>query len=280
MPELPEVEKLCREIGHHISSKRIASLTYFRDSIRELIPKEEISRIVKKAPITCVRRRGKYILICTSKGALGVHLGMSGQLLIEDGSTPKKPHTHAVFKIDSDQHPPKYLHFVDPRRFGRLFAVTANELKNMSHPFLKGLGREPLETPEHLAPYLFQKSRGSRKPLKSFLMDPAIVVGVGNIYANESLWRSQLSPFIKAQELTRQKIDNLSTHIVAILCEAIEFGGTTLKDYRSSDGKPGSFQGKLAVYGKEGKSCRKCRSLIKRDVQSGRSTFFCPTCQK
>jgi formamidopyrimidine-DNA glycosylase len=274
LPELPEVESLTRGIKAELTGHYVTDIRFSRPDIREVIPVTAIRDALLNESVRDVSRRGKYMLIHTIRGSLGVHLGMSGMFVRHTRSDPVKAHTHAIFEID---HEFEYR-FIDPRRFGRLFAINPGEIE--THPFLKDLGVEPLSPDIDLGEYLFQRSRASARPAKTFLMDSQIVVGVGNIYASESLWRAKIHPLESVNHLTREQTCDLARQIIDVLNEAISSGGTTLKDYRDSQGNEGQFQRKLSVYGREQKPCVVCQTLIQRTVQGGRSTFHCPFCQK
>ncbi len=274
MPELPEVESLVRGVRDALLGKRIANLVFYRPDIREPIPTKRLTEILRGKQVNDVVRRGKYMLIHTREGALGVHLGMSGRFVVSRQSDEMAPHTHAVFQVEDGME----FRFVDPRRFGRLFSVELSE--TTTHPFLSRLGVEPLDDDFDLARHLFDASRSRKQCVKVFLMDSEVVVGVGNIYASESLWRAKINPQTPSKSLQLREFKNLARHIRSVLSEAIDAGGTTLRDYRDKDGNPGYFQTNLAVYGKESKPCPRCRTTLCRMTQAGRSTFFCPFCQK
>lgn len=274
MPELPEVESLVRGVRDALKGKRIANVAFFRPDIREPIPTERLAEILVGKKVTDVARRGKYMLIHTSEGALGVHLGMSGRFVASLGSDMMAPHTHACFQVEDGAE----FRFIDPRRFGRLFSLENHEIT--THPFLSKLGVEPLNEQLDLARHLFDASRSRTQAVKVFLMDSEVVVGVGNIYASEALWRAKINPMISAKTLQLRDFRALAKHIKLVLQDAIDAGGTTFRDYRDKDGNPGYFQKNLSVYGKESMPCPRCRSKVCRITQAGRSTFFCPVCQK
>ena len=273
MPELPEVESLVRGIRSELVGKSFADVVFYRDDIREKIPKIRLKQILVDQKIKQVFRRGKYLLVGTDHGFLGVHLGMSGRLVKAANHEKLPAHTHAVFEIS----PSVQFRFVDPRRFGRLFSIENHEL--YTHPFLAKLGIEPLENVQTLACHLYQKSRGRMQPIKNFIMDSSVVVGVGNIYASEALWLARIHPEQKSRSLSEEDYLELAHAISEVLIKAIAAGGTTFRDYRDKDGKPGYFQNKLAVYGKNTKPCPRCMRKICRAVHCGRSTFYCSFCQ-
>ena len=273
MPELPEVESLVRGIRSDLVGKSFADVVFYRDDIREKIPKSRLKQILINQKIKQVIRRGKYLLVGTDHGFLGIHLGMSGRFVKASTCETLAAHTHAVFEIQ----PNIQFRFVDPRRFGRLFSIENNELT--SHPFLAKLGMEPLEDVNKLARHLYQQSRSKKQPIKNFIMDSSIIVGVGNIYASEALWLAQIHPEEKSRSLSEEDCSHLAFAIAKVLTNAIAAGGTTFRDYRDKDGKPGYFQNKLAVYGKNTKPCPRCSHQITRAVHCGRSTFYCLFCQ-
>lgn len=274
MPELPEVESLVRGLRDELIGKSFISVRFFRKDIREKIPQARLKSILLNQSVEEVLRRGKYILIGTDEGFLGIHLGMSGRFVRSARQDERVIHTHAVFTTN-DEHE---YRFIDPRRFGRLFDVKRGQLD--VHPFLASLGVEPLDDNVDLARHLYERSRRKKLPIKNFLMDSRVVVGVGNIYASEALWRAQIHPESSACKIDQQEFVSLAREVQQVLIEAISAGGTTFRDYRDKDGNPGYFQKNLAVYGKESKACKRCGHSISRNVQSGRSTFFCRFCQK
>lgn len=273
MPELPEVETLVRGVRDNLVNKCFNELDFFRRDIRELIPVRALKNILIDQKILAVTRRGKYMLIQTNKGALGVHLGMTGRFVAAAKKDKIAPHTHAIFRVNSKLE----YRFIDARRFGRLFDINPGCIDQ--HPYLAQLGVEPLMQKGDLGRHLFDSSRRRSQGVKVFLMDHMVVVGVGNIYASETLWRARIHPEKKAKDLTLVEYEVIALQIVNVLEEAILAGGTTFRDYRNQDDKPGQFQMNLAVYGCEAKPCIKCESLIEKVTQSGRSTFFCPRCQ-
>ncbi len=278
MPELPEVESLTTHVRSTALGWKCTQIDFHRADIREPMDQGVLLDTIKGQKILEVIRRGKYMLIATSKGAVGVHLGMSGKFVIESAQTPKQKHTHVVFSLKTNSKSIFY-HFIDPRRFGRIFPLSREEYKELNHPFLIDLGVEPLSENVDLAKHLFKESRRRKVPVKNFVMDSHVVVGVGNIYAAESLWRAKIDPTRLANELTQKQYQSLAKEIKFILQRAIDAGGTTFRDYRNGNDLPGSFQTKLAVYDQEGLPCPRCKALVVRIVQGGRSTFYCHSCQ-
>ena len=219
-----------------------------------------------------VERRAKYILIAFDAGTLILHLGMSGSLRIVNSSTPPGLHDHWDVCLDSG----KALRFHDPRRFGSLHWTEDDPL---GHKLLSKLAPEPLSA-QFDAQYLFHATRKRTVAIKQFIMNSQVVVGVGNIYASESLFRARIAPRRAARRLTRAQAAALTQAIKAVLGEAIEIGGTTLRDYVNADGIPGYFSQKLFVYERGGQPCRVCKAPVKQFVQGQRSTYWCAVCQR
>ena len=219
-----------------------------------------------------VDRRAKYLLIRLDAGTLIVHLGMSGSLRIVSAETPPRPHDHWDLVTDNG----KVLRFHDPRRFGSLHWTAEDPLE---HPLLAKLGPEPL-SPAFDAEYLYRATRKRTVAIKHLIMNAHVVVGVGNIYANEALFRARISPRRAAGRLTRAQAQALVRAIKSVLEEAIEIGGTTLRDYVNASGAPGYFKQKLFVYERAKQPCRVCKTPIKQVAQGQRSTYWCPTCQR
>lgn len=271
MPELPEVETVVQGLSLVITGHSLSSITFYRDKIREEIPTKLFRELFEGQPILDIFRRGKYIILRTDLGFGLIHLGMSGVLAVESKALPLPRHTHFVANIDSTS---ERLRFTDPRRFGRLGAV-----KNLEDSiWLSLLGVEPL-IQRNLGGYLGKIAKNRKVPIKNFIMDSKILVGVGNIYASESLFDAGISPLRSANSLVKIEWLRLSRSIQSILKKAIKAGGTTLKDYRTSAGEMGYFVNELMVYGKN-EPCSKCLTHIRQIRQSGRSTWFCPVCQK
>jgi formamidopyrimidine-DNA glycosylase len=227
---------------------------------------------VRGQTVRSVERRAKYILIGFDTGTLILHLGMSGSLrLVKEGTAPKT-HDHWDIHVDSGW----LLRFHDPRRFGSLHWSDADPAL---HPLLAKLAPEPL-TPEFDGEYLYRATRKRSVAIKQFIMNSQVVVGVGNIYASEALFRARISPRRAARRLTRKEAFALAKAIKNVLGEAIKIGGTTLRDYVNADGAPGYFRQKLFVYERKGAACRVCKSPVKQFVQGQRSTYWCATCQR
>lgn len=255
---------------------RMVDAQFYRADLRDPIPVADFRELLVGERVEDVFRRSKYMLFQTRKGYAIFHLGMTGNMILQDEATPKVPHTHAVFGIEKKDGKPGFLHFIDPRRFGRIACFEGNEYE--SHAFFADLGPEPLTTRD-LAGHLYEESRGKKQPIKTFLMDGRVVVGVGNIYASESLFRAGIHPKRKAGSVSRERFEALATAIKETLKDSITAGGTTFRDFKNSDGNPGYFAVKLSVYDRETKPCITCGTKIRLLRQSGRSTFYCSVCQ-
>ena len=270
MPELPEVETTKRGIAPHVVGKRIENVVVRQRQLRWLIA-DDFEQNLRDEIVESVERRAKYLLLKTQNGSLIVHLGMSGNLRIITSETPANLHDHVDVIFEQNT----VLRFNDQRRFGALVWATGDILK---HPLLRELGVEPL-TDDFTPALLFQLSRRKRVPIKTFLMNGKIVVGVGNIYANESLFLSGISPTRHAGDLSAKECENLVFQIRDVLAKAIEQGGTTLRDFVNSEGKAGYFQQQLHVYGRGNQPCTKCSQPLTEIRLANRTTVFCPNCQ-
>jgi len=271
MPELPEVETTRRGIAPHLTGATITSVIIRERRLRWPIP-ARIEECLTGRIVNSVDRRAKYLLLRTDTGTVIIHLGMSGTLrLVEPGTAPHK-HDHVDIEMDSG----RVLRFNDPRRFGCLLWADDNPF---NHPLLVHLGPEPLGT-EFTGAYLYAVSRGRRIAIKSHLMNSGIVVGVGNIYASESLFRAGIHPKRAAGRISLERMTRLTHEVQLILQESIRQGGTTLRDFYNGEGKPGYFKNELSVYDREGETCIRCRQPIRRIVLGQRSTFYCPVCQR
>lgn len=270
MPELPEVETTRRGIEPLIVGATISEIIVRNPHLRWRVPRG-LSRLTRGRRIESVRRRGKYLLMHLDDGDLILHLGMSGSLRYLRESTAALKHDH----IDWIFADGGTLRFSDPRRFGCLLHAADAE----RHPLLRDLGPEPLaET--FTAEYLHSTCRGRKSAIKQHLMNAHIVVGVGNIYANEALYRARIHPLRAAGRIALPRIGILVDSIKAVLAEAIEHGGTTLRDFVGSDGKPGYFRMSLNVYDRAGDACGRCGRPIRRIVSGQRATYYCAACQR
>jgi formamidopyrimidine-DNA glycosylase len=275
MPELPEVETVRRGLALKISGRRILRAELRRADLRRPFPPALAARL-GGARIGALSRRGKYILIeLDSEGLLLLHLGMSGRVTAGSAALPDARHDHVVLWLDDGT----VVRFNDPRRFGLIDYMKSSEAAE--HPLLAGLGPEPLEA-KFDGPYLAGALSGKMTPIKSALLDQRIVAGLGNIYVCEALFHAGISPRRRAAWVGRRRAGRLATAIQSVLCDAIAAGGSSLRDYVQADGELGYFQHRFAVYGREGNPCPgcDCGGGIRRIVQSGRSTFFCPKRQR
>lgn len=271
MPELPEVETTLRGIKPHILGKKVENIVIRHESLRWPIPKH-LNQLLKNKNLKSLRRRSKYILFEFANGTLILHLGMSGRLCVLSEPVQPKKHDHVDIYFNNK----KYLRFTDPRRFGAILWTTDDPEQ---HALLKNIGPEPLSS-AFTGKYLFEQSRKRKVSVKAFIMNSAIVAGVGNIYATESLFAAKIHPEKAAGKLSLDECDLLVNHIKRILKLAIKKGGTTLKDFLKSDGSPGYFSIQLKVYGKDGKPCPNCKTVLKLARIGQRSTVYCAKCQR
>ena len=275
MPELPEVETTRRGLAPHLEGRRISAVTLRRPDLRWPIP-PEIGALLPGQRIDTIRRRAKYLLLDTAAGSALLHLGMSGSLRVLPRATPPTAHDHVDLLLEAGRlDAGRVLRFNDPRRFGCLLWQPPGE----THELLRGLGPEPLGDLFD-GDYLFQRSRGRSAPVKSFLMDQRIVVGVGNIYAAEALFAAGISPLRGAGRVSRERYGLLAEAVKTILARAIARGGTTLRDFISPDGAPGYFEQELSAYGRGGAPCPRCGRALKQAQIGQRATVWCSTCQR
>lgn len=271
MPELPEVETTLRGIAPHLHNRQVADVVIRNSKLRWPIPKK-LPELLRGQTIRELQRRAKYLLIKFDHGTLILHLGMSGSLRIQPLGTPAETHDHFDLVMDNGQ----LLRLRDPRRFG---AVLWHEGDVMQHPLLAALGPEPLQAGFD-AEHLYAATRKRKAAIKLVIMDNHVVVGVGNIYANEALFRAGIRPQIAAGRLSRERCARLTETIKEVLRAAINKGGSSLRDYVDSSGRQGYFQQHYFVYGRAGEPCHRCGTTIKQLRQGQRSTFYCPACQR
>lgn len=271
MPELPEVETVCRGIAPHVSGKTIQELILRTRKLRLPLDPQLCLRLPGRV-IGKVSRRAKYLLLEIDQGGLLIHLGMSGVLRIVPAGTTENKHDHVDLVFTDGT----CLRLTDPRRFG-IFLHSPADL--LHHPLLKNLGPEPLDD-SFKGDFLYRQSRGKSQSIKTFIMDQKIVVGVGNIYANEALFRAGIHPLRAAGRIGRQRYQHLVVAIKEVLTAAIAAGGTTISDFSNSDGRPGYFRQELQVYGRGDAPCRRCGGVIHSCRIGQRSTFYCPFCQR
>ncbi len=274
MPELPEVETTCRGLAPHLEGRRVLAVTLRRNDLRWPIP-SEIRTVLPTQRIDAVRRRAKYILMETDAGTAIWHLGMSGSMRVLPVTTPVTAHDHVDLLVDGARGGSRVLRFNDPRRFGCLLWQPPGE----THALLKALGPEPLSD-EFDGDYLYARSRGRSAPIKAFLMDQKVVVGVGNIYAAEALFAAGVSPLRAAGKVSRERYGTIAAEVRRILQYAIVRGGTTLRDFISPDGAPGYFEQELSAYGRGGEACPRCGRPMKQAMLAQRATVWCGHCQK
>lgn len=271
MPELPEVETSRRGIEPHILGQTVSQVIIRQKKLRWPIP-TRLKTELPQSKILSVKRRGKYLLLESDTGTLIIHLGMSGSLRITDTCTAAEKHEH----VDICFKNKIVLRYKDPRRFGAVLWTKKDPLK---HKLLIDLGPEPLSD-AFSAEHLYEYSHNRKIPIKTFIMNSHIVVGVGNIYASESLFMAGISPKRQAGNISLQRYQKLFEAIQNVLKLAIDQGGTSLRDFTRSDGKPGYFQQILNVYGRTGQPCHKCGKAIKQLTQQQRSSYYCSNCQR
>jgi formamidopyrimidine-DNA glycosylase len=275
MPELPEVETVRRGLALKMTGRHIVKAELRRQDLRRPFP-PMLARTLTGAKIGRLARRGKYILIeLDDNGTLLLHLGMSGRITAGPADAPHARHDHVVLTLDDGT----VVRFNDARRFGLLDYMRRGE--EAAHPLLAGMGPEPLE-PGFDGKYLARKLAGRMTPIKAALLDQKIVAGLGNIYVCEALYRAGISPRRLATTVAGTRADKLAKAVRETLTDAIEAGGSSLRDYVQADGELGYFQHHFRVYDRDGEPCanRGCNGRVRRIVQNGRSTFFCPKCQK
>lgn len=267
MPELPEVETTRRGLTQALEGARIKELHLHRPDLRWPMPAGLAAR-VRGQRISRTDRRGKYLLLHLQDGALLIHLGMSGSLRLERSAGQLRKHDHWHLTMAR-----WHLIYNDPRRFGALLWQDAGAV----HPLLASLGPEPWDCDSG---WLHERSRGRRQPIKNFIMDSGNLVGVGNIYAQEALFMAAIHPATPAMRLGRERWQRLLKAILRVLEAALDAGGSTLRDYRNSDDKPGYFQLSLLAYGRGGQPCTVCGTTMSQGRQGQRATVWCPTCQR
>ncbi len=275
MPELPEVETTRRGLLPHVVGRSVRKVVLRRPDLRQPIP-ASLPKLLRGEVIHGMTRRAKYLLMDSDRGSALWHLGMSGSLRVLPAGTPLRAHDHVDVELDGIEGKPGHvLRFNDPRRFGLLLWQPAGTV----HPLLQALGPEPLSG-DFDGDHLFRVSRGRRAPVKAFLMDQAVVVGVGNIYAAEALFAAGIAPTREAGKVSLERYRRLADAVKVILAHAIERGGTTLRDFISPDGLPGYFEQELQVYGRGGEPCRVCGRRLREERIGQRASVWCPNCQK
>ena len=270
MPELPAVESTRRSLERYILGRRIVEVKVRDRRLRWPVP-GHLESTLRGTRLLSLRRRAKYLLFDTEVGSALVHLGMSGSLRVVDPAATPEKHDHADLIFDNEV----CVRLKDPRRFGALLWAGHDP---KAHPLLRHLGVEPLGN-QFSGELLYRLSRKRRVAVKNFIMDARVVVGVGNIYASESLFKARIDPRRAAGRIAMSRFERLATCIRQTLSASITAGGTTLRDYVTGNGETGGFGSKLFVYGREGEPCLDCESMVKRQTIGQRSSFFCTTCQ-
>jgi formamidopyrimidine-DNA glycosylase len=273
MPELPEVETICRGLRARVTGCRIVEVRVLEPRLRTRVGADFAAKLAGRV-IADVRRRAKYILIVLENDWVWLsHLGMSGKLIWVEESRPREKHDHIVAKLEGGYE----LRFHDPRRFGLSLVVSPADLDAL--PQMRALGLEPLDNNFDGA-YLYALARNSRRRIRDLLIDQTVVAGLGNIYANEILFHAGVRPTARAWKLGRARVERIAELAPKILSEAIRWCGTSVSDYRDAEDRYGEFQNHLRVYDREREKCKACSGTIKRVSIGNRSAFFCPKCQK
>lgn len=271
MPELPEVETTRRGIEPHVLGQVIAAVEVREPRLRWRVP-AGLSRKLENARIERVERRGKYLLVKTSAGTLIVHLGMSGSLRMVGEEVAPQIHDHVDVCLSNGLK----LRLRDPRRFGAVLWTRSDPLR---HPLLAGLGPEPLSDAFD-GNWLHQNARGRRAAVKTLIMNARVVVGIGNIYASEALFLAGINPARSSRRISARRFDALAGSVKQVLQEALEQGGTTLRDFVNGAGEPGYFAQCLRVYGREGEPCINCGEVVRARILGQRASYYCPRCQR
>jgi len=273
MPELPEVETICRGLRQLLPGRRITNVEVREPRLRSRVDGDFSSRLLGRT-ILAVGRRGKYLLVFLEGERVWLsHLGMSGKLIFVAASKPREKHDHIIVGLDGSHE----LRYHDPRRFGLAAVVSHSELSSM--PQMRNLGPDPFDSRFNGA-RLYSLARGCRRRIRDLLIDQRVVAGLGNIYANEILFRAGIRPTTRAWKLGRGSIETLANRVPKVLREAIRWCGTSFSDYRDAEDRFGEFQNHLNVYDRVGEKCRVCGVKIKRVAIGNRSAFYCPRCQR
>jgi formamidopyrimidine-DNA glycosylase len=273
MPELPEVETVCRSLRPHLLGRTIQAVEVVEPRLRLPVDEESLRSLIGQR-VEAIERRAKYILFELSANRVWLfHLGMSGKLICVADQTARQKHDHIIVRLNGGGE----LRYHDPRRFGLSLVTRRESLHEL--PQLRVLGIDPFDA-DLTGSFLFRFTRGSTRRIRDLLLDQQIVAGLGNIYANEILSLTGIKPTTRAHRLTRKQTEALAGAIPRLLDEAIRWCGTSFSDYRDADDKSGEFQDHLRVYDRGGEPCRRCPSLIKRVAIGNRSAFYCPRCQK
>ena len=271
MPELPEVETTRRGIEPLLHGRNVTAVNVYDPRLRQPVS-QGLPQILTGARLAGITRRAKYLLFDFRRGTLITHLGMSGSLRVVTAAVPREPHDHVEIRFGRE----RCLRLRDPRRFGLMLWTESDPL---DHALLRDLGPEPFD-PAFSGAYLRERARGRSLAIKNFIMDAHTVVGIGNIYASEGLFRAGIHPARAAGRVSLERYERLTSHLRAVLTQAIEAGGTTLRDFVAEDGRPGYFRQELQVYGRDGEPCVRCQQPLRMRVIGQRSSFFCTRCQR
>jgi formamidopyrimidine-DNA glycosylase len=275
MPELPEIEVIRRGLQAHLPGRRIEDVLYNGKALRKAVPLGAMQKLLTGRTILAVDRRAKFLLLHFDNGAaLIVHLGMTGRLGLFAAGTILATHDHIRWLLDNGLE----MRYHDARRFGSVQLVSPDETAAIESTVFSAVGPEPFS--RGCSAHLQHQAKGKKQPIKMFLMDMKILAGVGNIYANESLFSAGIHPARPAGSLSPQDWRRLLTELRVILRHAIDCGGSTISDYLNAGGKPGYFQIHFRVYGKKDAPCQVCGAPIRMVRMGGRATYFCPSCQK
>ncbi|MCF7853865.1 MAG: bifunctional DNA-formamidopyrimidine glycosylase/DNA-(apurinic or apyrimidinic site) lyase [Candidatus Pacebacteria bacterium] len=275
MPELPEVETVCTAIRPYVVGRQVRTVSTYTRALRHPLNEIRLQQHIEGQTVRALRRRGKFLVFeLSNQRAVVCHLGMTGAFKVCDTATPRLPHEHVVWQLDNHST----LRFEDARRFGMMLPATLSA-PGTDPDMLNKLGPEPLGT-EFTPAYVSRSMETSIAPVKNLLLNQTLVAGIGNIYANEALFMARVSPRRKGKNLGNRRCIRIVRSIRTVLTDAITCGGTTIRDFRTPDGAEGHFRTCLNVYGKNGQPCPECGNCIRRIVQAGRSTFYCPTCQR
>ena len=275
MPELPEVEVVLRGLRPHLLGKTITGVNHSGKHLRVPVPFTEMAASLPGRKVVDIRRRAKYLIILFDNGMQQViHLGMTGKIGIFATGAAPQPHDHVVWHLDGNRE----MRFNDVRRFGSLHLLKPDEADDLEKTVIRNTGPEPFD-PSFNGSYLYKKAQGKSKPVKSFIMDNSTVAGIGNIYANESLYAAGIRPTKPCGRVSKKKWQQLTEEIRKVLLFAIECGGSTISDFLGASGEQGYFQINFKVYGKKDMPCPCCSTPLKQVKIGGRASFFCPRCQ-
>lgn len=273
MPELPEVETVRRGLEQVLLGRRVVAAQAWSPTLRFDVP-ADFARVLTGAEIQRIDRRAKYLLLTTGEHVLLSHLGMTGTWQRFDRAPQRRKHDHLGLALSDGA----WLIYHDPRRFGFVELMRQDEVADNAH--LRALGPEPLDAQAFSADYLAQALRGRSAPIKTLIMDQSVVVGVGNIYAAEALFRAGIHPRAKAGRVRPARLERLVAAVREVLAEAIVAGGSTIEDYRTTEGQSGYFQHNFAVYGRDGQPCARCATTLRLLRLGGRASVYCPKCQR